>query len=269
MALCHRPNVPRVNRRRSPAAALIAALATAALARRLRERRDDDIADGARRELRRRARLRRSEAHGRARSAARGLGRQRAPGADAGARAERGRGRARAHLAGTARQRHRHDPGQGDGFVVLGAHHDTKDIPRLRRRQRRRLGRRRRARARPDAAQTAAWALARDRALRRRGGARRSAFRDDGTRGSQLYVRQAPAATSPRSIPPLDEIQAMVLFDMVGDCDLQIPREFSSDERLYAPSQRPPAGHRSSGVTGGDPRRPHPLPRSTGSLPST
>jgi glutaminyl-peptide cyclotransferase len=34
--------------------------------------------------------------------------------------------------------------------------------------------------------------------------------------------------------PPLDEIRAMVLFDLVGDCDLQIPREANSNPRLYA-----------------------------------
>ena len=33
---------------------------------------------------------------------------------------------------------------------------------------------------------------------------------------------------------PLDEIRAMVLFDLVGDCDLQLPYEPNSDLALYA-----------------------------------
>ena len=57
-------------------------------------------------------------------------------------------------------------------------------------------------------------------------------FADDGTRGSRQYV--AYAQTGKQGSPPLDEIEAMVLFDMVGDCDLAIPREASSDEALYA-----------------------------------
>jgi Zn-dependent M28 family amino/carboxypeptidase len=35
-------------------------------------------------------------------------------------------------------------------------------------------------------------------------------------------------------MPPLDQIRAMVLFDLVGDCDLRIPREQLSDPDLYA-----------------------------------
>ncbi len=49
-----------------------------------------------------------------------------------------------------------------------------------------------------------------------------------------------------REHPPLKQIRAMVLFDMVGDCDLQIPREFSSSPRLYAPSTGRPAARRSA-----------------------
>ena len=49
-------------------------------------------------------------------------------------------------------------------------------------------------------------------------------FEVDGTRGSRQYVTLAKGGGGQGS-PPLDEIQAMVLFDLVGDCDLQVPLE--------------------------------------------
>jgi glutaminyl-peptide cyclotransferase len=58
-------------------------------------------------------------------------------------------------------------------------------------------------------------------------------FEEDGTRGSRQYVDYARQGGLQGS-PPLDEIRAMVLFDLVGDCDLQIPREAFSDPGLYA-----------------------------------
>ncbi len=71
----------------------------------------------------------------------------------------------------------------------------------------------------------------------------RPSFRDDGDRGSKLYVRTtASSGYAAAAIPPLDEIKAMVLLDMVGDCDLQIPREFSSNERLYAAFEKAAGG---------------------------
>ena len=57
-------------------------------------------------------------------------------------------------------------------------------------------------------------------------------FEEDGTRGSRQYVELAAQGASPGA-PALDEIEAMVLFDLVGDCDLQIPREPGSDEALF------------------------------------
>jgi Zn-dependent M28 family amino/carboxypeptidase len=54
----------------------------------------------------------------------------------------------------------------------------------------------------------------------------------DLARGSRQYVADAREGGSQGS-PPLEEIRAMVLFDMVGDCDLQIPREDASDPGLY------------------------------------
>ena len=57
-------------------------------------------------------------------------------------------------------------------------------------------------------------------------------FEASGLRGSRQYV--AYARTGRQGSPPLDRIGAMVLLDMVGDCDLSIPREENSDERLFA-----------------------------------
>jgi Zn-dependent M28 family amino/carboxypeptidase len=58
-------------------------------------------------------------------------------------------------------------------------------------------------------------------------------FEIDGTRGSRQYVEYASQGGIQGS-PPLDQIRAMALFDLVGDCDLQIPREAFSDPALYA-----------------------------------
>lgn len=58
-------------------------------------------------------------------------------------------------------------------------------------------------------------------------------FEIDGTRGSRQYVAYARRGGEQGS-PPLDLIEAMVLFDLVGDCDLQIPLESGSDSELFA-----------------------------------
>ena len=58
-------------------------------------------------------------------------------------------------------------------------------------------------------------------------------FDHDGIRGSRQYVDYARAGGE-QGTPPLTSIRAMVLFDMVGDCDLQIPYEQNSDKDLYA-----------------------------------
>jgi glutaminyl-peptide cyclotransferase len=58
-------------------------------------------------------------------------------------------------------------------------------------------------------------------------------FTEDGTRGSRQYVEYATAGGIQGS-PDVGEIEAMVLFDLVGDCDLQVPREANSDPTLYA-----------------------------------
>jgi Zn-dependent M28 family amino/carboxypeptidase len=57
-------------------------------------------------------------------------------------------------------------------------------------------------------------------------------FLSDGLRGSRQYVEYARRG-SRQGTPPLNEIGAMVLFDLVGDCDLQIPYEPNSSRNLY------------------------------------
>ena len=58
-------------------------------------------------------------------------------------------------------------------------------------------------------------------------------FEEDGTRGSRQFVALAEEGGG-EGAPPVDDIEAMFLLDMVGDCDLAIPREANSDEDLYA-----------------------------------
>jgi glutaminyl-peptide cyclotransferase len=127
-------------------------------------------------------------------------------------------------------------PGRQPGTVVVGAHHDTKDIPGF-------VG------ANDGASGVAVLLeLARDLPRRLGGpsidlaffdaeesrgpGSGAAAFARSGDRGSGQFVRYARRGGVDGS-PPLDSIRAMVLFDMVGDCDLRVPREASSDPDLY------------------------------------
>jgi glutaminyl-peptide cyclotransferase len=55
----------------------------------------------------------------------------------------------------------------------------------------------------------------------------------DGARGSRQYVELARRGGGQGSAPRAD-IRAMVLFDLVGDCELEIPLEANSDPALYA-----------------------------------
>jgi glutaminyl-peptide cyclotransferase len=57
-------------------------------------------------------------------------------------------------------------------------------------------------------------------------------FLSDGLRGSRQYVEYARRGGTQGSAP-LDEIGAMVLFDLVGDCSLQLPYEPNSSRDLY------------------------------------
>jgi glutaminyl-peptide cyclotransferase len=123
-------------------------------------------------------------------------------------------------------------PGDQPGTVVAGAHHDTKDIPRF-------VG------ANDGASEVALLLeLARGLPARLAGPAIDLVFFDaeeargdqpfelDGARGSRQFVRYARRGGIGGS-PPLEEVRAMVLFDLVGDCDLQVPREAYSDPGLY------------------------------------
>ena len=124
-------------------------------------------------------------------------------------------------------------PGKQAGTVVVGAHHDTKDVPGL-------VGAN-------DGASGVAVVLELARALaagaplegpsvsvalfdaeEARGD---RPFEADGTRGSRQYVAYAEQAK--QGSPKLASIESMILFDLVGDCELEIPREANSDEKLY------------------------------------
>ena len=125
-------------------------------------------------------------------------------------------------------------PGRERGAVVVGAHHDTVDIEGF-------VGAN-------DGASGVAVVLELARSLPARvdGPSLRLAlfdaeearpgrdFAEDGTRGSRQYVRYAERDRRRMGSPPVDSIEAMVLFDLVGDCELQLPREASSDPELYA-----------------------------------
>jgi len=124
-------------------------------------------------------------------------------------------------------------PGRGDGSIVLGAHYDTKDgIPGF-------VGANdgasgvavvlELARALPNPMPGPSIAVALFDGEEARGSRE---FAADGTRGSSQYVDYARSASE--GSPPIDSIEAMVLFDMVGDCDLAIPREANSDPALYS-----------------------------------
>jgi glutaminyl-peptide cyclotransferase len=123
-------------------------------------------------------------------------------------------------------------PGHETGSVVIGAHYDTKDIPAF-------VGAN-------DGASGVAVVLELARDLPRRVGGptidlvffdgeeapRGASFESAGDRGSRQFVRYARDGGR-QGAPRLGDIRAMVLFDMVGDCDLEVPREANSDPSLY------------------------------------
>jgi hypothetical protein len=123
-------------------------------------------------------------------------------------------------------------PGGRPGTVVAGAHHDTKEIPGF-------VG------ANDGASGVAVLLeLARELPGRLDGPSLDLVFFDaeeprgdrpfdlDGARGSGQFVRYARRGGRQGS-PPLRQIRAMVLLDLVGDCQLQIPREANSDPGLW------------------------------------
>jgi glutaminyl-peptide cyclotransferase len=125
-------------------------------------------------------------------------------------------------------------PGRERGTVVVGAHHDTYDLEGL-------VGAN-------DGASGVAVVLELARSLARplHGPSVRVAlfdaeearpgrdFATDGTRGSRQYLRYAERDRRRMGSPAIESIQAMVLFDLVGDCELELPREASSNAELYA-----------------------------------
>jgi glutaminyl-peptide cyclotransferase len=124
-------------------------------------------------------------------------------------------------------------PGRERGAVVVGAHHDTKDaIPGF-------VGANdgasgvalvlELARALPDRLDGPSIRIALFDAEEARG---ERPFTEDGARGSAQYVRYARDGGRQGS-PPVDDIRAMVLYDLVADCDLEIPLEANSDPALY------------------------------------
>jgi hypothetical protein len=123
-------------------------------------------------------------------------------------------------------------PGDSNRTLVVGAHYDTKDIPGF-------VGANDGAsgvaillglaEALPSHSDGAAIDLVFFDAEEARDG---RDFERDGDRGSRQFVSYAKAERG-QGAPPLRRIQAMVLFDMVGDCELQIPREATSDPALY------------------------------------
>jgi Zn-dependent M28 family amino/carboxypeptidase len=137
-------------------------------------------------------------------------------------------------------------PGSLPGTVVVGAHYDSKDLPGF-------LG------ANDGASGVAVvLELARDLPPRLDGPSidlvlfdaeeslRGSSFESGGDRGSDQFVKYARRGGGQGS-PPLGQIRAMVLFDMVGDCNLHIPLEANSDPSLYglfadAAAARGPSG---------------------------
>ena len=123
-------------------------------------------------------------------------------------------------------------PGREQGTVVVGAHYDTKDIPGF-------VG------ANDGASGVAlVLELARELPSRLDGPSidlvlfdaeespRGVSFESGGDRGSGQFVRYALHGGSQGS-PALADVRAMVLFDMVADCDLAVPREANSDPSLY------------------------------------
>jgi len=123
-------------------------------------------------------------------------------------------------------------PGTEPGFIVLGAHHDTDDTEGF-------VGANdgasgvavvlELARSLPRPFPGPSLALALFDAEEARGD---RSFEEDGKRGSRAYVGAAEAGGG-AGIPPIEEVRAAIVFDMVGDCDLGIPYEPNADAALY------------------------------------
>ena len=140
-------------------------------------------------------------------------------------------------------------PGERPGVVVVGAHHDTKDgIPGF-------VGANdgasgvavllELARVLPRPFPGPSLALSFFDAEEARGG---RSFERDGTRGSRQFVRLAGRRRGRQGSPAVGRIEAMYLLDMVGDCQLRLPREGNSDRRLYLRLHGPAFGGTVTGI---------------------
>ena len=115
-------------------------------------------------------------------------------------------------------------PGRGRGFVVLGAHYDTKDAPGF-------VGAN-------DGASGTAVAVQLARTIRPRTLRRTIVFvlfdGEESPRGvpDRLFAREGLRG-SKVAAPRFRDARAMVLLDFVGDRRLRIPREGSSDPELW------------------------------------
>lgn len=124
-------------------------------------------------------------------------------------------------------------PGSKPGYVVVGAHHDTKDgidgfvgandgasgvavLLEL-------------ARSLPKPVPGPSVVVVAFDAEESRGD---RPFEVDGMRGSRQFVERA-ADRGARGVPRLEDIRAVIIFDLVGDCDLAIPRERNSNRGLH------------------------------------
>jgi hypothetical protein len=116
-------------------------------------------------------------------------------------------------------------PGRGHGFVVLGAHYDTKDVPGF-------VGAN-------DGASGTAVAVQLARTIRPRSLRRTIVFvlfdGEESPRGTpdRLFAREGLRG-SKVAAPRFRDARAMVLLDFVGDRRLRIPREGSSDKELWS-----------------------------------
>ncbi len=133
-------------------------------------------------------------------------------------------------------------PGTEPGTVVLGAHHDTKaGIPGFAGANDGASGVAvllELARALPTPYPGPSLTLAFFDAEEARG---ESSFEADGLRGSRQFVSLAEGGGRMGS-PPIGAVRAMYLFDLVGDCDLELPREANSDPDLYGRLSGPAFG---------------------------
>jgi glutaminyl-peptide cyclotransferase len=140
-------------------------------------------------------------------------------------------------------------PGRGPGTILVAAHHDTKDdIPGF-------VGANdgasgvavvlEIARVMPESLPGPSLTLVFFDAEETPGD---TPFLIGGLRGSRQFVSYARDGGRQGS-PRVGTIRALYLLDMVGDCELRIPREENSSEDLYDRLQGPPFGGETDGIS--------------------